>query len=62
MKVQATAKGFFNGEVRNYNDQTQVGDSFVIESRLDKDDKSVKAADHTADIEAQFSSKWMKKA
>ena len=61
MKVEATAKGFFDGEVRNYNEVSEKGESFVIESRLDKDDKSVKSADHTADIEAQFSSQWMKK-
>ena len=59
MKVTATAKGFFCGEVRNYNDATQKGDAFTIESRLDE---SAKPADHKADIEAQFSSKWMKKA
>ena len=59
MKVTATSKGFFDGEVRNYNEQTQKGDSFVIESRLDE---SAKQADHKADIETQFSAKWMKKA
>lgn len=59
MKVEATAKGFFGGEVRSYNDQTQKGDSFVIKSRLDE---SAKSAEHKADIEKQFSSKWMKKA
>ena len=59
MKVTAKAKGFFGGEVRNYNDATQKGDSFVIASRLDD---SAKPAEHKADIEAQFSSKWMKKA
>lgn len=62
MKVTAISKGFFGGEVRNYNDVTQKGDSFVITSRLDEDDKNIKPADHKADIEAQFSSKWMKKA
>lgn len=53
------AKGFFGGEVRNYNEATQKGDAFTIESRLDE---SAKPADHKADIAAQFSSKWMKKA
>ena len=59
MKVTATAKGFFGGEVRSYNEVTQKGDSFVILSRLEE---SAKPAEHKADIELQFSSKWMKKA
>lgn len=59
MKVTATAKGFFGGEVRGYNEVTQKGDSFVISSRLED---SAKPAEHKADIELQFSSKWMKKA
>lgn len=59
MKVTAKAKGFFGGEVRNYNEVTQKGDSFLIESRLPK---SASAIEHKTDIEAQFSSKWMKKA
>jgi hypothetical protein len=71
MKVTATSKGFFDGEVRNYNDQTQKGDSFVIEARSDEciikhrkdaSDKKVTDAERSADVNAQFSAKWMKKA
>ena len=59
MKVIATAKGFFGGEVRKYDQETKQGEHFTIESRLDE---QAKPADHKADIDAQFSSKWMKKA
>lgn len=71
MKVTATAKGFFGGEVRKYNDATETGDSFVITAREDDfiiknrkepSDKKVSDAERKADIEIQFSSKWMKKA
>jgi hypothetical protein len=58
MKVEATSKGFFDGEVRNYNEASEKGDSFVIESRLGA---SAKSADHSADIDKQYSSQWMKK-
>tara|TARA_R110000850_G_scaffold2739_2_gene12824 strand:+ start:65 stop:244 length:180 start_codon:yes stop_codon:yes gene_type:complete len=58
MKVEATAKGFFDGEVRNYNEASGKGEVFVIESRLDESAKSV---DHKADIDKQYSSQWMKK-
>ena len=71
MKVTATAKGFFGGEVRNYNDATQTGDSFIITARDDDfiikgrkepSNKEVTTAERKADIDIQFSSKWMKKA
>lgn len=52
MKVEAKKVGFFDGEV------VREGDEFTIHSRLGKD---AKKEAHAADIEEQFSSKWMTK-
>lgn len=53
MKVTAKKNGFIYGRF------IKEGESFTLRTRLD--DKA-KAADHKADVEAQFSSKWMEKA
>jgi hypothetical protein len=52
MKVQAKKLGFFEGEV------IREEGKFTITSRLDSE---AKKEDHKADIEKQFSSKWMTK-
>lgn len=52
MKVKAKKMGFFEGEV------IKPGDEFKITSRLDSDTK--KEA-HAADVQQQFSAKWMTK-
>jgi hypothetical protein len=52
MKVEAKKLGFFDGEV------VREGDEFKITSRLDSE---AKKDAHAADIQLQFSSKWMTK-
>jgi hypothetical protein len=52
MKVEAKKMGFFEGEV------VKPGDVFKITSRLDSD---AKKEAHAADVQEQFSSKWMTK-
>lgn len=52
MKVKAKKVGFFDGEV------IQKDDKFTIKSRLDS---AAKKDEHAADIQLQFSSKWMTK-
>jgi hypothetical protein len=52
MKVEAKKVGFFDGEC------VKEGDVFTISSRLDKE---AKKEAHAADIQKQFSAKWMTK-
>lgn len=56
MLVEATRKGFFEGELRKYNEDTEKGDRFTINSRLPK---GASKAKHAADIKLQFSDRWM---
>lgn len=52
MKVEAKKNGFFDGE------KVIAGEEFTIDSRLDK---LAKKEDHAADVQKQFSSRWMTK-
>lgn len=52
MKVEAKKNGFFDGE------KIQQGEEFNINSRLEKD---AKKEAHAADIQKQFSARWMTK-
>jgi len=70
MKVQAIAKGFYGGEPRHCGEKSGKGDLFTLEARSDEfikkqrkdaSSKDVSNAERKADIEAQFSDKWMER-